>query len=279
MEKFTSKERDAETGIDFFGARYMSSAQGRFSSVDPALESEYLETPQSWNRYSYVYNQPLTLTDPDGRCPQCLPALGVGLIGGAVSAAATAYYELKTTGDFNGRDVGAAFAGGFVSSGLAVLTLGTSLVAEAELGTVLAVGAGSNIVGGVVERSLDSTPGNTFDPGSMALDAATGGGGALIGNYVGLLYARDFAPVRPSIRKFGTKAFSASRRVYKGRVANLNTTAGRASIGISIGISNAIGRLAPLAPSPFDTSLLGSGITFVTSKVCFPNLNGGQTCQ
>src|SRR5216684_3317507 len=33
-QKFTGKERDAETGLDFFGARYMSSAQGRFMSAD-----------------------------------------------------------------------------------------------------------------------------------------------------------------------------------------------------------------------------------------------------
>ena len=32
--KFTGKERDAETGLDYFGARYMSSAQGRFASPD-----------------------------------------------------------------------------------------------------------------------------------------------------------------------------------------------------------------------------------------------------
>lgn len=31
----TGKERDAETGLDYFGARYMSSAQGRFTSPDP----------------------------------------------------------------------------------------------------------------------------------------------------------------------------------------------------------------------------------------------------
>ena len=39
---FTGKERDAETGLDFFGARYMSSAQGRFTSVDPEFASASL---------------------------------------------------------------------------------------------------------------------------------------------------------------------------------------------------------------------------------------------
>jgi RHS repeat-associated protein len=32
---FTGKERDAETGLDYFGARYFSGAQGRFTSQDP----------------------------------------------------------------------------------------------------------------------------------------------------------------------------------------------------------------------------------------------------
>ena len=39
MIQFTSKERDAETGLDYFGARYMSSAQGRFTSPDPLMGS------------------------------------------------------------------------------------------------------------------------------------------------------------------------------------------------------------------------------------------------
>ena len=39
MAGFTSKERDAETGLDYFGARYMSAAQGRFTSPDPLMAS------------------------------------------------------------------------------------------------------------------------------------------------------------------------------------------------------------------------------------------------
>ncbi len=62
----TSKERDAETGLDFFGARYMSSAQGRFTSPDPLLNSGRPWDPQSWNRYSYASNNPLRNVDPTG---------------------------------------------------------------------------------------------------------------------------------------------------------------------------------------------------------------------
>ena len=65
-QKFTSKERDNETGLDFFEARYYASTQGRFTSADPLLASARAWAPQSWNRYSYVLNNPLKLIDPTG---------------------------------------------------------------------------------------------------------------------------------------------------------------------------------------------------------------------
>jgi RHS repeat-associated protein len=75
-QKFGSKERDNETGLDYFGARYFGNTQGRFTSVDPFspivdLDDEndfvqYLGQPQNWNRYAYVWNNPLTFIDPDG---------------------------------------------------------------------------------------------------------------------------------------------------------------------------------------------------------------------
>ena len=43
----TGKERDAETGLDFFGARYMSASQGRFTSVDPLMASAKASEPQT----------------------------------------------------------------------------------------------------------------------------------------------------------------------------------------------------------------------------------------
>ncbi len=65
-QKFTGKERDAETGLDYFGARYFSGAQGRFTSPDPMLNSGRPWLPQSWNRYAYALNNPLKFTDPTG---------------------------------------------------------------------------------------------------------------------------------------------------------------------------------------------------------------------
>ena len=65
--QFTGKERDAETGLDYFGARYYSGAQGRFLSVDPENSGASSRDPQSWNAYAYSRNNPLKYTDPDGK--------------------------------------------------------------------------------------------------------------------------------------------------------------------------------------------------------------------
>jgi RHS repeat-associated protein len=67
--RFTGKERDSESGLDNFGARYDSSQYGRFMTPDPENVSALmnLDDPQSWNGYAYVRNNPLNLTDPDGQ--------------------------------------------------------------------------------------------------------------------------------------------------------------------------------------------------------------------
>jgi RHS repeat-associated protein len=65
-QKFTGKEREGETGLDYFVARYYASSQGRFTSSDPLLSSGKPAHPQSWNRYSYCLNKPLSLIDPEG---------------------------------------------------------------------------------------------------------------------------------------------------------------------------------------------------------------------
>jgi RHS repeat-associated protein len=62
----TGKERDSESGLDYFGARYFGSALGRFTSPDPLMASAHASNPQSWNRYAYALNNPLRFVDPDG---------------------------------------------------------------------------------------------------------------------------------------------------------------------------------------------------------------------
>ncbi|MGH9532896.1 MAG: RHS repeat-associated core domain-containing protein [Terriglobales bacterium] len=102
--KFTGKERDGESGLDYFIARHYSSNLGRFlqpdefaggpvdafSSNDPAppasLPYADITNPQSLNKYSYTINSPLRYTDPNGHCAAfCVgDAIVVVVVGAAV---------------------------------------------------------------------------------------------------------------------------------------------------------------------------------------------------
>src|SRR5580658_1585573 len=69
--KFTGKERDSESGLDMFGARYYGSSLGRFMTPDWAAKPTTvpyasLGNPQTLNLYSYVHNNPLSFQDKDG---------------------------------------------------------------------------------------------------------------------------------------------------------------------------------------------------------------------
>jgi RHS repeat-associated protein len=64
--KFTGFERDGETNLDYAKARFLGSSMGRFLSPDPHNAGAIATSPQTWNAYVYVSNNPLTLTDPTG---------------------------------------------------------------------------------------------------------------------------------------------------------------------------------------------------------------------
>jgi RHS repeat-associated protein len=65
---FTDKKRDAESGLDYFGARYYASNLSRFMSPDPQGPTPlHLLNPQRWNMYGYGLNNPLSYTDSGGR--------------------------------------------------------------------------------------------------------------------------------------------------------------------------------------------------------------------
>jgi RHS repeat-associated protein len=126
----TQKERDVETGLDFFEARHYASMQGRFTSLDPynivmqrqfatnarKAESQftvYLSNPQRWARYAYALNNPLLYTDPHGedvtiyyRPPR--EGAGVSEDQGHIliyvrndETGESAYYDYIATGDYN----------------------------------------------------------------------------------------------------------------------------------------------------------------------------------
>jgi len=65
--KFGGHERDSETSLDNFGARYYANWTGRFLTPDAPFADQNAANPQSWNLYSYTRNNPVSCGDADGR--------------------------------------------------------------------------------------------------------------------------------------------------------------------------------------------------------------------
>ncbi len=62
--RFVERELDQTTGLSYMRGRYYNPHLGRFLSVDPVGGD--VANSQSWNRYSYVLNNPLAFVDPNG---------------------------------------------------------------------------------------------------------------------------------------------------------------------------------------------------------------------
>jgi len=113
---FAGKERDQETGFDYFGARYYANGSGRFTTVDPAPDPLRFADPQRWNRYTYVRNNPLRFTDPDGRCIEDACVIELTLVAAAVKASVDTLTVLESPrGQQQLRDI-AAGAGQLITT-------------------------------------------------------------------------------------------------------------------------------------------------------------------
>ncbi|MCP4651936.1 MAG: hypothetical protein GY858_00930 [Candidatus Omnitrophica bacterium] len=109
---FTGKELD-ETGLYYYSARYYDAQLGRFITADTIVPEPY--NPQSLNRYSYCYNNPIKYTDPSGHwafIPFIIGMVKAAVVGATIGAATAAV----TGGDIGkgalfGAIGGAVFAG------------------------------------------------------------------------------------------------------------------------------------------------------------------------
>ena len=65
--KFSGKERDSESNLDYFGARYYANYYYCWLSPDPVVPLDVAYTnPQAWNLYSFNRNNPVNYVDPSG---------------------------------------------------------------------------------------------------------------------------------------------------------------------------------------------------------------------
>jgi RHS repeat-associated protein len=178
--RYTGKERDTESGNDYFGARYYASTMGRWTSPDPT-QLWYADptNPQSLNLYGYGWNNPHKYIDKDGNeVVLALVGAGVGFATGFVGE--WIHDDLSGKG-FSWRDSLSYGAGGAATGALAGLTFGGSLLFQAAAGvTVSTLGSAG---GGVISRSLAGE--DAFDADSVRTDLEVGFAGGVLGESVG----------------------------------------------------------------------------------------------
>jgi RHS repeat-associated protein len=146
-KRFTGKERDTETGWDYFGARYYGSKIGRFTTADPYLDTRpALSNPQRWNRYAYGLNNPLRYVDPDGRDAWDIFTGAANAFGSNFSLGLgrqSAYNSDFAAGQFVGdlASIPAGYAWGDAGAGIAAV----GVVGAAESGGVTLVGSAAGV--------------------------------------------------------------------------------------------------------------------------------------
>jgi len=93
---FTDQYRDDETELYYYNSRYYNPKIGRFVQPDSLVPGE--DNPQAFNRYSYVFNNPVKLVDPEGESPYDIVK---GFFGGILDTVKSIANPIKT-----GQDLG-----------------------------------------------------------------------------------------------------------------------------------------------------------------------------
>ncbi len=168
---YTGHRYEAESGLIYMGARYYDAHLGRFISPDSVIPDP--ENPQAYNRYSYVYNNPVNNTDPSGHIPVVAAVVGVaigaatGVLAGTMltiaiigAACTVAGYALKSPLLMSIGSVLTGYAGGGIL-GASVAGL-TSPVSPLDPGIKQAIGWAYTAYG--IIQSLSSSQSAQGDP-------------------------------------------------------------------------------------------------------------------
>jgi len=167
-QKFTGKERDEESKLDYFLARYYSAPMGRFLSVDPGGVGARLGNPQSWNGYAYTLGNPIAYVDPDGESATVAGAVGGAIVGGALAL-------------WRGDSVARGAVSGAVAGAIAGSVIDTGGGTAVLLATGALGGAAGGLAGGLTDRVLggqDTTLENATTDAGVGFVAGGLGAGA-----------------------------------------------------------------------------------------------------
>jgi RHS repeat-associated protein len=240
-QKFTGKERDTETGLDYFGARYMSAAQGRFTTPDwsetpqPVPYADFAD-PQTLNLYSYVRNNPLIGKDDDGHAWHIV---GGAAAGGIVGGGLEAFRQYKS-GQWNPKAIGTkALQGSFVGAAAAASAGANIFIAGGAVGT-------ANVAGGMIDRAANA-PEGTSDSYAVLIDAAAGLAGGMAGGAVGGYLRGQSSAASTSLQ---VQAAQAERQIMTGIISGdaAQIAAGQAARSTTQVEATVIGATAAVVP-------------------------------
>ncbi|NJM99656.1 MAG: RHS repeat-associated core domain-containing protein, partial [Phormidesmis sp. RL_2_1] len=182
---YTGRERDEETGLYYYRARYFDPAVGTFVSEDPLGFGA-----GDVNMYRYVFNSPTNYTDPSGEIVPLVIAAGAALaplVPIAVGAAFGGGFDLAVQGvqiwqgsrdNVDWGSVGISVAGGALSGGLGSLATSATRTIISQTGGIatraLINGFGSAFIGGYTQVVRNAV--NDVCLGNGVRDSAVWGG-------------------------------------------------------------------------------------------------------
>jgi RHS repeat-associated protein len=249
QQHFTGKERDLESGNDYFGARYYASTMGRFLSPDPsALAYADPTNPQSLNLYAYVLDNPLTNVDPTGL--DCVYDNGDGTVS-------------TGTGDCDNSTEALANAGHYIDcDGCTSGAAGANL--DAATGSLYLTDASGNGIGG-------TTVSDFADPqGTPATDVTVNGSAPYLDTISGFGTLPDIDSQRIQQLALGVTSFGIPNVCAFGLTARAGLPGSRLSFGVDANTQKGIraaggARIASLGGVQGSVSVKGTSVSATIS--------------
>lgn len=168
--QFTQKERDGETLLDYFEARFLAAFVGRFLAYDPLANypaARMQTVPQRLNPYAYALSSPLTRIDPTGLADWNQVLSGAMKV--AAGVAGTVVGALGVTAGSAGVVAGAPTVAG------SILSAGVVAVSVIQLsGSVATVGLGAaEVISGLVSKGPNAKAREDFEKSAELIGFAT----------------------------------------------------------------------------------------------------------